>query len=336
MQSSVFQKLSAAELDQIKALATKRHYPANTPVFAEGDSVDNIYFIESGTVSITMQQFAAQKEIARMESGDYFGEMAVFYDGKRTASATTAKETTLFCIEKNDFLKLLAENKELAATINQELAIRNEEHTLKEQILQTTGINSDNLHIGIKGDPSLRESAFERERYQSVVDQVLPQLLPQLEDLLCHRAAYQIVIHFNSGEIHTWSVFDPFTESIHPANKMTTTSYLDRHFPHLAYADKLAMIQRIYRTITQDTSFSGLSDHFKKMTTNHYEQWQPLTEAEIVETLERLKLLRDIQNFYLRNFTLSVIRHTIRMQFNCDGTHIINTDYCEQFIEDNL
>jgi hypothetical protein len=49
-----------------------------------------------------------------------------------------------------------------------------------------------------------------------------------------------------------------------------------------------------------------------------------------------LPVLRRIQNFYLRNVTISIIRDAIHMQFNCDGTHIVSADDYTRFLEENL
>ncbi len=45
-----------------------------------------------------------------------------------------------------------------------------EETLLKESIVSATGFTSQNLQIGIRGDPSLRETTFDRQRYCSMVD----------------------------------------------------------------------------------------------------------------------------------------------------------------------
>ena len=59
-----------------------------------------------------------------------------------------------------------------------------EELVLKESIVSVAGLNADNLQIGIRGDPSLRETTIARKRYHSSVDKVFDQIEPNLEDLL--------------------------------------------------------------------------------------------------------------------------------------------------------
>jgi len=90
-----------------------------------------------------------------------------------------------------------------------------EQLILQESIVSAAGLNSEQVLIGIKGDPSLRESAPLRKRYDSKVDSLFDQLEPNLEDIMINRGIYRIFIGFNSGEIRTSSIFDPLRQDIH-------------------------------------------------------------------------------------------------------------------------
>lgn len=334
--SDAVSELTTADFDKIKARAVGQNYKKGDLIFAEGDTADYVYFIESGWVSIFIQKFTAQEEIAMLGPGEYFGEMAVFYKDKRTASVIAVTDTALLGVDKNAFMELVKADRTIAYKINTILAKRNEELILKENLVDITGIKGKNFHISIKGDPSLRETTFTRERYESVVDKVLPLLEPGLEDLLLNRCVYQIFVAFNSGEVRTSSIFEPFSEEIHQANKLVDKAYIDRHFPEVAYEEKVLMLKRLYRTIADDPVYSSLPDHFKKMFGSYYENWKPVMPGEIANTISRLTTLRSIPNYYLRNFTISMTRDAIRMQFNCDGTHIVSAEDYQRFLEENL
>lgn len=333
---SVSQELTGADFEKIKNRAIRQTYKKGELVFSEGDTADYIYFIESGRVSIFIQKFTTQEEIATIGPGGYFGEMAVFYKDKRTASVAALTDTTLLSVDKNVFLELVKTERSIADKINAILARRNEELILKENLVDITGIKGKNLHISIKGDPSLRETTFTRERYESIVDKVLPLLEPRLEDLLLKRCVYQVYVGFNNGEIRTSSIFDPFSEEIHQADKMIDGAYIDRHFPEVPYGEKTWMLKRFYEAVSVDPIFGGLPEHFKKIFSSYYEHWKPITPEEITHTLSRLTTLRSIPHYYLRNFTISMTRDAIRMQFNCDGTHIVSAEDYQRFIEENL
>ena len=328
--------LDARDFDIILSCGVVRLYKPGEVVFSEGEPADSVYFIESGEVSIFLHEFTNRVEIGRRGAGSIFGEMAVISQGKRTASVTAATDATLIVLDKQQFLKLMASASKVSEKVNNLIALRTEELTLKENLLATTGIKGNHLQVSIKGDPSMRESAFDRERRESPMDKVLPELIPSLQTLLLERCVSEISLHFNSGEIRLTSIFDPFNYEIHPANKLIDTNYLDRHFPVLAYAEKVGLIRRLYDTLATEYNNLALPGTYKDACKRRYQSWQPLAKEEIVHVIDKLRTLRTIPNFYLRNMGISITRDAIRMQFNCDGTHIVSTGDYDRFIADNL
>lgn len=324
-------RLGDDDIAKIKARAARRRYEKDATIFSEGDPADEMYLIESGRVSVVIQEFVQQENVGSLGPGDYFGEMAFFYGAQRSASVVALEDTVLHAIGRHAFLDLYERDEALAARIDRIMAARSRQLTEKESLLDGTG---GRAHIGIKGDPSLRESAFTRERYESVADRYLPQLQAQLYDLLINRSAYEASIHFNSGEAHVRSVLDPFGEEIHPVAKLVNKGYIERHFPPMSYEEKGSLVRRIYISLAGDAGFaevagcSGLAGRFA--------QWQPVDPVQLVRVLAKLPLLRRISNFYLRNFTISTLRDAVRMQFNCDGAHIVSVEQFESFLADNV
>ncbi len=333
---SVFQDLTSDDFDAIKALAVEKSFQKGELVFSEGSRADYVYFIESGRVSVLLQKFADKEEIATLGPGEYFGEMAFFYKGRRTASVAALTDIKLLAVAKDDFFALMKAEPAIARKINTNLARREEENLLKERLVDLTGMTGKGLHVSITGDPSLKETTFTRERYRSVVDKILPRLRPRLEDLLLNRCIYQIYVGFNNGEIRTSSVFDPFGEEIHQARKIVDESYLNRHFSRVTYEEKASMLRRLYGAIATDPVFQGLPDNFRNLWSRYYGNWQPLSITDISRTLSQLPRLRSIPNYYLRNITLGITHDAIRMQFNCDGTHIVSAEDYQRFIDENI
>jgi len=333
---SFFQDLSDKEITEIKSHSSTKQFKPGELIFAEGDSVDSFYIIDSGRVSIYVEKCGKEEPICILNQGDYFGEMAIFNQDTRTASALAYEDTRLLCVNKELFLSFIESHPELAKKINAILATRNEELHLKESLINATGIHSEKLHVSIKGDPSLRESAFTRNRYESVVDKLLPDLISTMKDLLINRCIYQIFLNFNSGEVRTRSIFDPFNEEIHTANKLVSKAYIDRHFPIINFEDKAAFIKRIYQEVGNDPLFNNQPEHLKKLFTSTYQNWSPVNQSEIESVINQLDDLRGLENFYLRNFGISLTRDAIRMQFNCDGTHFVSSEDYQRFLEENL
>lgn len=334
--ASVTAPFSDIELADIKAFAVPQLFKKSQLIFAEGDPADTFYYIEKGRVSVTIDKSGVTEQVSVLTSGDYFGEMAILSSNKRNASVTVLEETAVLSVDKNRFLEFVKAQPDVAEKIYNKFSMRNEELSLKEQLLNSMGICVDNLHVSIKGDPSLRETTFSRERYTSVVDPILSQLQDSMEELLLNRCVYRLFLGFNNGEVRANSVFDPLSTEIHTAHKLTDQGYLDRHFPPISYEDKTSLIKNLYNNIANDSNFANLPDTWRNIFSASYEQWEPVSSSEISNVISKLTNLRSIPNFYVRNVSISIVQDAIRMQFNCDGTHIVNAESYKRFLEENL
>jgi hypothetical protein len=207
---------------------------------------------------------------------------------------------------------------------------------LKESIVSAAGLNPEQVLVGIKGDPSLRESVSLRKRYDSTVDSLFEQLEPNLEDLLLNRGIYRIFIGFNSGEIRTNSVFDPLRQEIHEAEKIADPDYINRHFPRINYDEKIALMRKLYATLQESQQYRNIPQYWQNILNRRSSQWRPLEPENIPNILSTIRVLRDIEEYYLRNLTMCIVQAIVRMQFNCDGTQIIDAHNFKTFLEENI
>ena len=211
-----------------------------------------------------------------------------------------------------------------------------EQQVLKESIVSAAGLNSDKLQIGLKGDPSMRESVSLRKRYLSSIDNAIDDIVVNLEDMMLNRGVYRIFVGFNSGEIRTLSVFDPLRSEIHDGAKLADRAYLHRQFPPLPFEDKISLMRELYRALRATSYYQGLPDHWKNILQRRSDAWQPLSREDIHAVFSSLKVLREIEAYYLRNITICMVQGTVLMQFNCDGTQIIDAKNLQKFLQENL
>ena len=333
---SILEQLSVDERRSLISKATRSSVEKGKRIFSTGDEADYIYFIESGSVSVQLDQFNTQAEIDVIGAGCFFGEMAILNNTKRTATIIAAEDCDLLKLDKQSFTDFLQQNPEIIQKINEIQTYRSHELALCETVTYGSGIDKNRIQISIKGDPSLRETAFMRERYQSIVDKTITEVIPVVESLLIDRCVFRIYMGLHNGEMHLSSVFNPFFEEIHPVNKIVDEAYLDRHFARIPFDRKVEMIRRTYALIDSDVELDKLSPHLKNLFHQTISQWKPVTPDEVRSILDNLPRLRTIPNFYIRALSISMMHDSIRMQFNCDGTHIIrNRDY-EKFLNDNV
>ncbi|HEB81642.1 MAG TPA: hypothetical protein ENJ11_02140 [Gammaproteobacteria bacterium] len=211
-----------------------------------------------------------------------------------------------------------------------------EELILQESIVSAAGLNPEQVLIGIKGDPSLRESAPLRKRYDSKVDSLFDRLEPNLEEIMIGRGIYRLFVGFNSGEIRTNSIFDPLREEIHDAEKMADSAYIDRHFPKISYEDKVALMRSLYAALRETEQYRSIPGYWQNILNRRSQRWQPLEPDNISKILSTVGKLRAIDEYYLRNISICIVQGIVRMQFNCDGTQIIDAHNFREFLEQNV
>lgn len=207
---------------------------------------------------------------------------------------------------------------------------------LQESIVSAAGLNPAQVVIGIKGDPSLRESAHLRKRYDSKVDGLFNQLEPNLEEIMLNRGIYRLFVGFNSGEIRTNSIFDPLRQEIHDAEKIADQDYINRHFPLIEYSDKVSLMRELYATLRSSEHYTRIPNYWQNILNRRSQQWLPLEPDNITKVLSTVATLRSIEEYYLRNITICIVQGIVRMQFNCDGTQIIDAHNFKNFLEENI
>lgn len=331
-----FSKLSDDELEAFMLISRCCKFSDGECVFSEGDDATSMYVVDSGTVVISIEKSGRQVTVAELGKGNIFGEMALLNRDTRSATARAQGDVTAYCIEQDEFGRLLAGDSAIAERVNALIQLRNSELRLKEQVIAITGVEQENLHVAIAGDPSLRETAFSRQRYQNVVDQVLPKLLPSLRKLLFDTPAYRVFLGFNNGEVRISSVINPFIEELHNAKKISSLSYIDRHFPPMEYDTKVRLMRDVSAYIESSEGFSKLPSTWGSILSEVHREWRPVEREQLEVVLDRLLDMRRIPDFYLRNMSISVAQDAVRMQFNCDGTHIVSTGEYENFLEQNI
>ena len=328
--------LTEDEMQAISVYAFEEAFTENARIFSEGDPATSFYIIESGQVAICVNKSGKPEQISQFAAGDFFGELALLDKNNRESTAITISETVLWTLSQDEFSRLLAAQPLLGNKLKFAAQSRREELLLKEQLVTVTGLGQQNLHVSLKGDPSLRETAFTRERYESVVDKVLPKLIPALHKLLFDTSVFRIFVGLNNGEVRINSAINPFIEEVHTADKIVADNYISRHFPPMDYRVKCKLMYDTTDFIEGTSEFNSLPADWRNVLDVIQDDWRPIARQQLEIVLGKLADMRKIQNFYLRNFSLSVAQDAIRMQFNCDGTHIVSSADYLQFIENNI
>lgn len=101
----IFEGLGRSQLRAVERILHRRKYHAGEYIFREGEPGLGMYIIEQGEVSIVSE--SRSSEISRLGKGEFFGEMSMFNDRPRTASALAYEDTKVFGFFQPDLLSLL-------------------------------------------------------------------------------------------------------------------------------------------------------------------------------------------------------------------------------------
>jgi CRP-like cAMP-binding protein len=101
-----------------------RHYTDGAPVFVEGETGDELFIVQGGSVKIIKVINEDEVILAKLKSGDIFGEMALLESKPRSASAITSGNTTLMVIQKQNFEKMTETQPQVISHLTQILAER--------------------------------------------------------------------------------------------------------------------------------------------------------------------------------------------------------------------
>jgi CRP-like cAMP-binding protein len=101
---ALFRDLSPAELDLLLGRLIPVELEAGETIIRQHEPGQRFYVIRSGSVEVERDG----QHLARLGTGDAFGEIALLLDQPRSATVTTVEPTRLLALEAHDFRDLLA------------------------------------------------------------------------------------------------------------------------------------------------------------------------------------------------------------------------------------
>jgi len=98
MNTPLFEGISYSKCRELVKNMHPRQYQKNETIFTSGDIGTSVILIHHGSVDIS----AGDKLLAELQSGDFFGEVALIIDEPRTADAIAAEESELIFFLRSD------------------------------------------------------------------------------------------------------------------------------------------------------------------------------------------------------------------------------------------
>jgi CRP-like cAMP-binding protein len=122
---SFFAEMPDFELRQIAELIEEKHYSPGQMIIEEHTEAERFFIISSGKIEISKRLEDGEEFVLAVHSdGDFFGEMALLDEGRRSANARALEETVMLEISRPNFETLLYKAPVLAYSIMKELSSR--------------------------------------------------------------------------------------------------------------------------------------------------------------------------------------------------------------------
>ena len=138
-----FAPLPYSDLLELSRSLVRRRFNPDQAIFHLGDPGGLLYIIESGKVKIYFPNPEGQEVVlAILGRNDCFGELALFDDAPRSATAETLEPTFVYTLHREEFMRHLENNPNFAVTMLS---------TLAKQIRQMNEQISDVFFLDLPG-----------------------------------------------------------------------------------------------------------------------------------------------------------------------------------------
>jgi len=113
-------------LDSVGTARTVRKYARSAAVFSQGDSADDVFYLQQGSVKLSvLSKTGKEAVVAIFGPGDFFGEGCLAGQPRRMATAAALTASTLLVVEKPQMLEMLHKEPSLADRFLSHMLARN-------------------------------------------------------------------------------------------------------------------------------------------------------------------------------------------------------------------
>jgi CRP/FNR family cyclic AMP-dependent transcriptional regulator len=126
-QIPLFQSLADEDRESLSARLSEKNVTAGDIVFSKGEPGASMYIVQSGAVQVYLPGIDRQAPpvtLKDLHTGEFFGELALFDDKPRSASARALVDTVLLELTREQLGEHLSRSRRAAMTILAEMADR--------------------------------------------------------------------------------------------------------------------------------------------------------------------------------------------------------------------
>jgi len=117
-----FDQLSNRQLKNVSDIMFERTYEVDESIFEEGQPGAALFLILEGKIAIEISRETSTTRLAVLETGAFFGEMALLDDTPRSANARALERTRTLALYRNDLNGMIQRDAQTACQIYRSLA----------------------------------------------------------------------------------------------------------------------------------------------------------------------------------------------------------------------
>ena len=213
----VFADISVKDLKLISKRIVERKYPKGSYLFFENEEGNTLFIIVAGLVKIFKSDKSGRvKTLAYLKEGDFFGEMAMLDQEKRSASAVIVEDSEVMILNRSDFqhellnrpliaiklLKTLCTRLRVADKQIEDLTFKNLPGRVASTLLDLA------VKYGVKGKEGTRINI--KLTHQELADmigtarEVVTSILGDFKKAKCISFQEKNIIIHDEAELNTW------------------------------------------------------------------------------------------------------------------------------------
>jgi diguanylate cyclase (GGDEF)-like protein len=157
----LFSHLAPEHLTRIAESTREEEYSEGDEIVSLGEAGHTMYVLLEGRVEVLYPGRSQNLTFARLDAGDFFGEMALLNEEPRSASVRAMTPVRVLAIEKDDFRSLVQESTQAAFALLEALSYR----------VRSVGLQAGDLHERSLRDPLtglLNRRAFQERIHEEV------------------------------------------------------------------------------------------------------------------------------------------------------------------------
>ncbi|MFV2006624.1 MAG: GGDEF domain-containing protein [Longimicrobiales bacterium] len=158
----LFKDLDEENLQRLALACRTVSFPPETKIVKMGEPGHSLFLIAKGSVRVLYPARSADFELARLEGGEFFGEMALLNEMPRSATVESVDDVELLVLEKDDFRRIITESPPVALQFLEILSLR-----IRNADEQISGLSEKAMRDALTG--LLNRRAF-RERLREEAD----------------------------------------------------------------------------------------------------------------------------------------------------------------------